>query len=164
MMVVKELPNTKAAARTLEEHLKLQEYGTFIPFEEMKKIIGFEIRKYRYVLEAVKRALLRHHNRVLLSVRGKGYEIGTPNAILSESKGRRKRCASITNGSMQMLATIDLSGLPRKERLRVINEQCKNNLIWQAYQTSENKLVTNKKKLVALPDNVLLNAVLRRAK
>jgi hypothetical protein len=144
--------NLRYASKALEDYLKLKEYGTFIDFETLNEIAGIDISsaKYRYVLEAAKRALLRHHDRVLISVRGKGYEIGTTEKCVVQSASYRKRSYKAAKTAFQITGTIDLSKVSPEEQIKILNEQCKAGALLVMYKASENKLINDKKEPVLL--------------
>lgn len=139
--------NLRHASRALEDFLKIQNYGFFVDFKTLNSIAGVDIstNKYRYVLEAAKRALLRHHDRVLISVRGRGYEIGTTEKCVAQSASYRKKSYKAAKTAYQITETIDLSKIDQTERIKVLNEQCKAGALLVMYKASENKLLNDKK-------------------
>jgi len=160
--------NLKPAIKALENHIKSQPYGTFISFKELKLISGVDIQdyKYRYILETAKRTLLRHHDRVLISIRGKGYEIGETSAVIAESAGYRKKSYNAAKKAFQIIKTIDLSTLQEAEKIKVINEQCKGGLLLVAYKATENQLLNNPEdglKLAQPTENSIIKILLERA-
>jgi hypothetical protein len=135
------------ATRALEDFLKHQEYGFFVDFKKLNAIAGVDIStpKYRYVLEAAKRNLLRHHDRVLISVRGKGYEIGITDKCLAQSTAYRKRSYKAAKTAFQITGTIDLSKIDPAEQAKILNEQCKAGALLVMYKATENKLINDNK-------------------
>jgi fructose-1-phosphate kinase PfkB-like protein len=90
MVDIGQMPNLKLAAQALEQALAEQEYGTTISFDELNEMAGLDVRQYRSVLEAVKRSLMRHHNRVLINLRGRGYQIAQQNQYRTVASSYRK--------------------------------------------------------------------------
>lgn len=161
--------NLKPAIKAIENHLKTLPYGSFISFEDLKKISGVDIQnyKYRYILETAKRALLKHHDRVLISIRGKGYEIGKTEGVMAESASYRKRSYNAAKKAFQIIKTIDITSIPESERISVINEQCKSGLLLVAYKASENQLINSpeeKFKLEQPTESSIVRLLLDRAK
>jgi hypothetical protein len=72
------LPILKQHSKNLEEALKGIEHGTFLSFEDLNTMAGIDVVKYRSVMESVKKTLLRDYNRLLINVRGKGYQVARP--------------------------------------------------------------------------------------
>lgn len=144
--------NLRHASKALEDFLKLKEYGTFIDFKTLNSIAGVDISsyKYRYVLEAAKRSLIRHHDRVLISVRGKGYEIGTTEKCLAQSASYRKKSFKSAKTAFQITGTIDISRASQEEQLKILNEQCKAGALLVMYKASENKLINNKQEPIVI--------------
>lgn len=139
--------NLKPATKALEAFIKSLDYGDQITFKKLKEVAGLDIQnvKYRHILETAKRNLLKHHARVLISLRGIGYEIGTPNSIIAESSSYRKRSFNSAKKAYQIVKTIDLNKLSETERTKAINEQCKSGLLLVSYRASENKLICDEK-------------------
>jgi hypothetical protein len=148
------IQNLRPAVTALESFLKNLSYGDYITFPKLKEVSGVDIQnsKYRYILETAKRRLLRHHQRVLISVRGKGYQIGTPDAVIIESASYRKRSYNSAKKAYRIVSTVDLSKLSEEEKLRTINEQCKSGLLLVAYKATENKVLNNSKDHVRIPE------------
>ena len=143
---------SRPLVQALESYLKRKDYGDFVSYEEMSNVVGIDIRdyKYRYILESAKRALLRHHDKVLINIRGKGYEIGTAPTIITESSSRRKRAFNTVKGGYEIVQTVDLSKLSYKEKDRAINEQAKNALLLVCYKATENKLLNDPEERIIL--------------
>jgi hypothetical protein len=137
--------NLRHAAKALEDDLKVRDYGSFVDFKTLNTIAGVDIStpKYRYVLEAAKRALLRHHDRVLVSVRGKGYEIATTPQCIAASAGYRKRSYRAAKTSFEIVNTVDLSKVSDAERDKIVSEQCKAGALLVTYKACENKLLNS---------------------
>jgi hypothetical protein len=137
--------NLKHAAKALEDFLKVRDYGTFVDFDTLKAVAGVDIStpKYRYVLEAAKRTLLKHHDRVLVSVRGKGYEIATTPQCVAASASYRKRSYNAAKTSFEIVNTIDLTKVSETERNKIISEQCKAGALLVTYKACENKILNS---------------------
>lgn len=147
------LPILRQAARKLEMWIKDLELKTVITWEEVEKVSELpEIRtKYRHVLETAKRALLRHHGKVLISVRNEGYLVGAPKHIMEMSGKGRHRASNICRTNMKKLSTIDQEILSDQEIVQLCNEQVKNGMMVMVYKAHENKLLKS--------DTVKLNQV-----
>ena len=136
---------SRPAVQALETHLKSLPYGTFVSYEDLNKIAGVDLQspKFRYVLESAKRILLKHHDKVMINIRGKGYEVGTPPGIMAESAARRKRAFNTVKNGFRIVNTIDLSQLNEADRNKAIKEQAKNGLLLVCYKATENKLLND---------------------
>ncbi len=166
-MVVSTLPNSKKSSKDLEDYMKRLDYGEFVSFEKLTEIAELDVQgKYRYVLESAKRALLRHHDRVLISKRGEGYVIGTPETIVAESSSRRKKAYNQVRGSVEIVKTIDMSKLSHEEQQKVVHEQKKNHFLLVSYRATENKLLndpTDKVQLGDISETTIVKTLLERA-
>jgi hypothetical protein len=147
--------NLRHAANAIRDYLKAQSYGTFVAFQTLNDIAGVNVRspKFRYILDYAKRDLLRHHDRVLVSVRGEGYEIATTTQCVSASSSYRKRSYKAAKTAFAITRTIDLSKLSDAERNRVVTEQCKAGALLVTYSACENKLLNgpDSPKLITAP-------------
>ena len=72
------LPILKQHSKMLEDALKEIPPGTFLSWEDLNQMANINLAKYRSVLESVKKTLLRDYNRLLISVRSKGYQVAKP--------------------------------------------------------------------------------------
>ena len=126
---------------------------TVITWEQVAEISDLpDIRKnYRHVIETAKRALLRHHGKILISVRNEGYLIGAPDHIIEHTRQGRKRAYNIARTNLKKLSTIEQNGLTDKQIIQLCNEQVKNGMLIMVYKTTENKLLKS--------DTIKLNQV-----
>jgi GH25 family lysozyme M1 (1,4-beta-N-acetylmuramidase) len=137
--------NYRPASKALEDYLKVKPIGTFIGFPELCKVADVDILapNRRYILEAARRALLKHHDRVLVSVRGEGYQVADLNQTLSASAGYRKRSYKAAKSAFETVKTIDLSKLDEKEKYQVIKEQAKSACMLTIYKATENQAIND---------------------
>lgn len=135
--------NLRPSAKALEDAIKNKDYGVFISFEELNSIAGVDITqpKYRYLLEAARKALMSHHDRVLVSVRGKGYQVADLNHCLAASSSYRKRSFKAAKTAMNVIKTINLVGLSESDKKACLNEQAKSAALIVVYNATENRAV-----------------------
>lgn len=135
--------NYRPSSKRLEEHLKKMPIGASITYEELSAIADVDVStpKYRFVLEAARRALIKHHDRCLINIRGQGYQIGTADQILSASEAYRKRSFNAALTAHEIVKTIDLTTLTEKERQAVYREQAKSACMLVVYKATENKSI-----------------------
>lgn len=153
MESVGSLPILRQCARKLEMWIKDLPLETVITWEQIAEVSELPtIRKdYRHVLETTKRALLRHHGKILISVRNEGYLIGAPKHIMEHTSKGRKRATNIARTNLKKLSTIDRNKLSDQEIVQLCNEQVKNGMMVMVYKVHENKLLKS--------DTVKLNQV-----
>lgn len=94
-------PSVSAMAACLCRHVEPLDYGTLLTYQDIRKVI-FENpqgRRGRAAVLSARTKLLKEHQKLLVNVRDKGYQIALPNEHVTESKRveslarRRKRWA-----------------------------------------------------------------------
>jgi len=153
METVGSLPILRQCARKLEMWIKDLPIETVITWDQIAEVSELpNIRKrYRHVLETAKRALLKHHGKILISVRNEGYLIGAPKHIIEHTGKGRKRACNIARTNLKKLGTINRDKLSDQEIIQLCNEQVKNGMMVMVYKTTENKLLKS--------DTIKLNQV-----
>ena len=133
------------AVKALENFLKELNYETFVSYDQLNKVAGIDITssKFRYVLEAARRSLINHHDRVLVNVRGQGYQIANLQQTMAASSGYRKRSYNSAKKAFEITKTVDLSTLSDDQKLALLKEQEKSACLLVVYRATENKLLNS---------------------
>jgi hypothetical protein len=135
--------NYRFAVKALENYLKTLSYESFVSFEQLNKIAGVDITtpKFRYILEAARRSLISHHDRVLVNVRGQGYQIANLQQTMAASSGYRKRSYNSAKKAFEITKTVDLNTLSDDQKHALLKEQEKSACLLVVYRATENKLL-----------------------
>jgi hypothetical protein len=115
MEMIKNVPILKQHVKLLENALKDSEHGTFYTFEELSEMARIDITRYRSVLESVKKAMLRDYNRLLISVRGKGYQVARPEQYSAVVNGSIKGIGRKVKGCKKIIEKIEWQKLDSDE-------------------------------------------------
>jgi len=163
-----DIPILKHSQKKLEMAIKNMPEKTMVTWEELAQIADLSLDdlkgKYRFVIESLKRVLAKYHSKILISVRGKGYIIGTPLHIMEHSEKRRKNTRKTFKRNLFNLNTIDLRYLNEKDKLKIINEQAKNGLMLIVHKSCENKLLNNEKtKINKISETEILKSLIHKS-
>jgi len=120
--------HTSAAEKALEMHISELSSGTELSFDQMKEICGRDVKKDRYIVATVQRRLIRHHAKVLHSIRGYGYRVAHNNEVAAISQDYRKQGTRKFDKAVRIISTVDMSALNQEERRALINEQAKSSV------------------------------------
>lgn len=153
--------NWKAARIALENELKDAEYGKIYSYEELSSIAGVDVKKQRHILETTKRCLLRHHNRLLASLRGQGYSICEPNLFYTEARASRLRAQNSTKRAYEICRAVPLDKLTEEERKHLFNEEARNGCLLVTFKVLEKRELDDKTGSMAIPtDSEVIRALL----
>ena len=65
----------KEAIHKIERAMSKAEYGSTYTFDQLSGIAGTDVRSHRSIISCANRQLLRHHDRCLVNIWGKGYRL-----------------------------------------------------------------------------------------
>lgn len=117
--------HTSSAVLQLEKFLKDKPDGSKFTFEELSTEAGRDVKVDRYLIASVMRILARHHDRVLRSVRGVGYEIVKQEEIVDVSQAFRKSAKNKIVRAYDVISTVDVSKLSQADLAKYLKEQAK---------------------------------------
>jgi len=117
--------HTSAAVLLLEKFLKDQPDGKLFTFDELNKAAERDVKTDRFIIASVMRILTRHHDRVLRSVRGIGYEIVKQEEVVDVSQAFRKSAKNKIVRAYDVTSTIDVSKLSQADLAKYLKEQAK---------------------------------------
>jgi hypothetical protein len=143
-MDVGNLPNLKQSVFVLEQALKDRDFGETFTFDQLDKMADLDVRKYRSVLESVKKSMLKHHGKLFINLRGIGYRICKPGEYhVAAGSYRRKAGRSLKKGS-EILSVADLSAMSEEDKIRTIKEAGKNQLLLIATKIASKEKLSSK--------------------
>ena len=134
----------KAHSHALEDVLRNAEYGKSYTFEELTKIAGVDIQEHRHLIPTLRRCLLKHHKRLLTSIKGIGYSISMPNQCEKHARDQRVRAYRSTKKAFQICRSVPLDSLTSEERNCLVNEEIKNGALLVTYKVLEQKRLGGK--------------------
>lgn len=119
--------------------------GDIITYEDIEKLIGWDIRRNRAPLNKARKWLLEDYGKVLTVVRNVGYRISTSHQIVEEElrKEREHRRRSARK-SKAKAAVVNLSELTEELQLKCHQER------WSAYIMQEAGTAKSLKRLGAI--------------
>jgi len=117
--------HTSSAVLLLEKFLKDQPDGKQFTFAELNVAAGRDVKTDRFIIASVIRILARHHDRVLRSIRGIGYEIVKQEEIVDVSVALRKSAKNKIVRAYDVTSTVDVSKLSQNDLAKYLKEQAK---------------------------------------
>jgi len=143
-MDVGNLPNLKQSATVLEQALKDRNVGETFTFDQLNAMSNIDVRKYRSVLESVKKAMLKHHGKLLTNLRGIGYRICQPGEFHVAAGNYRKKAGKSLKKGSEILSVADLSAMSDEDRIRTVREAGKNQLLLIATKIASKEKISSK--------------------
>lgn len=143
--------HTSSAVLQLERFLKDKPSGNQFTFDELSKEAGRDIKKDRFIIASVMRILTRHHDRVLRSVRGVGYEICRTEDITGVSEAFRKSAKNKVVRACEVLDTVDISKLSTSDLARYLKEQAKAGTMLTICKAIDNKKLLKNEDSLSIP-------------
>lgn len=120
-MQIKSLPNQRLSTTQVINALKDKTYGDTFTFDELSTYAGLDVREYRSVITGAKNYLLKHHGKLLVSLRGIGYRISKPGEFSTVAGSYRNKAGKDLKRGRMILSVADLSEMTDKEK----EETCK---------------------------------------
>jgi hypothetical protein len=140
-MEVKNLPILKQAEADLEVALKDRADGETFSFDQLDKMAGLDVRKYRSVIATVQNRLLKQ-GKLLQSLRGKGYQLCKQNEYVRVASGFRTKSIKALKRGGRVLQVINLSQLTDQERNEATKEAGIQQFLVTADRISRSKKVS----------------------
>lgn len=116
------LPNLRQATQALETALKDHDYGETFSFDQLDNMAGLDVRKYRSVVESVKKSLLRHHGKLLVNLRGLGYQICQPGNFHVVSGSYRNKAGKCYRKAQSIIKVANYDLMSEEDRQKTIKE------------------------------------------
>lgn len=159
------MKNWKPARASLENSLKAAAYGTIFSYADLSKLAGIpDIRNERHLIESTKRCLLKHHSRVLASVRSEGYCISKPNEYAGIAKDSRDRGQNAISKAYKICRATPIDQLTEEERKVAVNEEARNGCLLVTYKILEGKELPGARDNLSVPtDSDVVRALLSKA-
>jgi hypothetical protein len=155
-------PRAAVLVEMLVRHLSPLDYGTVVPYEQIRRVI-FEdpqgLRGRGVTLRAGRR-LLREYQRLLVNVRGQGYQIAQPGEHVAQSKRFQAFSRRRQRRALAILIHAEMSKLTPAERQQV-DEETNRVRLKLALDRSLSKAKTLPRQKEAMPN---LAKLLRAAK
>jgi hypothetical protein len=126
----KDFPTVKEMARWAYDYLKPLPFGREITYVELTSVITMRADSHRgrtAVLRAG-RQLLRDESKLLVNVRGQGYQIARPNEHAAQAVRFRAGARRRLRRALDAVVHIALDGLSPKEVTEVLAEQVRSGL------------------------------------
>lgn len=112
-----------AAASILISHISRMKVAEEITWDEINRVVGWDVREKRSIICTVKNRLERDYGIVLGSIPGVGYRLlpdtEKVNGELPKDREARRRSAQ---RSKRKAGTVELAGLPSADQLRCLSE------------------------------------------
>ncbi len=95
------------------------EYGASFSYKAIGDIIGFDVRKKRYIILTVQKMLETNVQRTLRNDRGIGYSIARPDEHIGLAGKRHKRAKKQLRRAQSVILSTDKSALTPQDQMRI---------------------------------------------
>lgn len=164
MEKVGDLPILKHNVRLLETALKDLEPGTFLSYDELNKFADIDVRKYRSVLESVKRSLLRDYGRLLVNARNRGFQIARPEEFSTVVNANLKGIGRKIRSNKRIIEKVEWQKLDRNQTQDALETAGKLSMLSVTFKATDKKQIANKIDWAKLPsEESVISFLLARA-
>lgn len=158
------LPTMKEMATRAFEHLQPLPHGAIVSYETLTHICQADatmLRTRTAILRAGRR-LLHEHNKLLVNVKGRGYQVAAPSEHVGEAKRQTKAALRRHRRALSIVVHVEINGLLPEQLNDVLAAQTKNALLLGMTRNINRVRTLPAKQQVELPSGKRIIALLSK--
>jgi len=152
--------NNRPQIDQLEAELKKAPLGSKYTFDELSVMAGTDVLANRSVIECTKKRLLKHHDLLLVSVRGHGYMLASSQDYVAHAAFYREQASKKVKKSYRITKAVSLDDLDEAQKDTLIREQSKSGALLVMFEAVQGKQLDSVKNPRIPAESAVINLLL----